>query len=168
MTQIKTLAWGIGILAVVALGIAVWQFASSDRERPVAAKLGALLPLTGDLSSFGEATLKGVELAVVEVNAAGGVLDGILELITADTQTSPQAGMIAGQKLAGVDGVSGIVGAMASGVTIPVAQSVAAVSVSSRPVRAARAIVVEHVCLTRWVRTDETLEARRSPSLVLF
>ncbi|MCZ6763696.1 MAG: ABC transporter substrate-binding protein, partial [Alphaproteobacteria bacterium] len=128
MTQKSMLAWGLGILAIIVVAIAIWQTRSDDDRLPVSAKIGGLLPFTGDLAAFGKSTLSGIELAVAEVNAAGGVIGGRLELIVGDTETNPQAGVIAAQKLAGVDGVSGIVGARASGVTIPVAQSVAAVS----------------------------------------
>lgn len=86
-------------------------------------KIGALLPLTGDLQSYGEANLNAVRLAEKQINAAGGV-GGPVSIVVADTQTSPVAGVDAAQKLVNVDNVSGIVGAMGSGVTIPVATSV--------------------------------------------
>ncbi|MFO7642816.1 MAG: ABC transporter substrate-binding protein, partial [Desulfosarcina sp.] len=44
-----------------------------------------------------------------------------------DTQTSPQAGVDAAQRMATMDGVHAFVGALSSGVTIPVAQSVSRV-----------------------------------------
>ncbi|MEM8854803.1 MAG: ABC transporter substrate-binding protein [Pseudomonadota bacterium] len=87
-------------------------------------KIGALLPLTGDLQAFGEANLNGVRLAEEQINEAGGVNGAPIQLVVADTQTSPVAGVDAAQKLVNVDGVHGIVGAMGSGVTIPVATSV--------------------------------------------
>ena len=91
------------------------------------AKVGALIPLTGGLQSYGEASLNGMRLAIAEVNAAGGVLDGEVELIVGDTQTKAQTAIDSAKKLVSVDGVSGILGALASGNTIPVATSVAAV-----------------------------------------
>ncbi len=86
--------------------------------------LGALLPLTGDLQVYGNASLKGVKLAVDQINNQGGVLGGKLAVSVGDTQTKPQAGTSAAQRLVSVDNVFGIIGAMSSGVTIPVAQSV--------------------------------------------
>lgn len=91
------------------------------------AKVGALIPLTGGLQSYGEASLNGMRLAIAEVNAAGGVLGGEVELIVGDTQTKAQTAIDSAKKLVSVDGVSGILGALASGNTIPVATSVAAV-----------------------------------------
>lgn len=86
--------------------------------------IGALLPMTGDLQVYGAASLNGVKLAVEEINNQGGVLNGKLKVVVGDTQTKPQPGISAAQRLVSIDNVFGIVGAMSSGVTIPVAQSV--------------------------------------------
>jgi branched-chain amino acid transport system substrate-binding protein len=91
------------------------------------AKIGAAIPMTGALQTFGPTTLSGIQMAVDEVNAAGGVLGGELELVVGDTQTNPQAGVDAAKRLVTVDGVAGIVGALSSGVTIPIASSVTSV-----------------------------------------
>lgn len=87
-------------------------------------KIGALMSLTGPLQAYGESCLNGARLAADEINAAGGVLGGKLSLAVGDTQTSPQPGVDAAQKLVSVEGVSGMVGALSSGVTIPVASTV--------------------------------------------
>lgn len=87
-------------------------------------KLGALLPMTGDLQAYGESSLTGIQLAEKEINDAGGVLGQTLKIVVGDTQTKPQPGIDAAQKLVSIQNVSGIVGALSSGVTIPVAQSV--------------------------------------------
>ncbi len=87
-------------------------------------KIGALLPMTGDLQAYGGSTADAVRLAVDEINADGGVLGEELGLAIADTQTLAQAGVDSANQLVSIDSVAGIVGAMASGVTIPVARSV--------------------------------------------
>ncbi len=87
-------------------------------------KIGALMPITGDLQAYGEADVTGVQFAIKQINAAGGVNGEDVEIVVADTQTRPQAGVDAAQKLINVDGVDAIVGALSSGVTIPVAKSV--------------------------------------------
>lgn len=90
-------------------------------------KLGALVPLTGGLQSYGEASLRGVRMAVQQVNAAGGLLGGRqVEVVVGDTQTSPQPAVDAAQRLVSVEGVVAVVGALASGNTIPVATTVTA------------------------------------------
>jgi ABC-type branched-subunit amino acid transport system substrate-binding protein len=87
-------------------------------------KIGAAVPLTGDLQAYGSTSANGVRLAVDEINAAGGVLGETLELAVGDTRTTPQAGVDAANKLASIENVAGIVGALSSGVSIPVARSV--------------------------------------------
>jgi len=107
------------VLAAAAVGVAVAAHAQAE---PL--KIGALMPMTGDLQAYGEADLTGVQFAVKQINAAGGVNGEQVEVVIADTQTKPQAGVDAAQKLINVDGVHAIVGALSSGVTIPVAKTV--------------------------------------------
>ncbi|MBK1668659.1 amino acid ABC transporter substrate-binding protein [Rhodovibrio sodomensis] len=109
---------GIALSALMAGAAAASPAAAQDVE------IGAVMPLTGDLADFGESDTKGVELAVQEINDAGGVLGQELGLSVADTRTSPQAGVDAAKKLVNVQGVAGLVGALSSGVTIPIAKSV--------------------------------------------
>ncbi|MCK0768101.1 ABC transporter substrate-binding protein [Chromohalobacter canadensis] len=108
----------IGAISAVALATSL-----SALAEPL--KIGVLVPLTGDLQSYGEPALKATQLAAKEINAAGGVLGEDVAISSGDTQTSPQPGVAAAQKLVNIEGVSAIMGALSSGVTIPVAQSVA-------------------------------------------
>ncbi|MDJ0659521.1 MAG: ABC transporter substrate-binding protein [Crocosphaera sp.] len=80
-------------------------------------KLGALLPVTGDLSSIGANMPEAVKLAIDEINACGGVNGQPVTLVTEDSQTDPTAGGAAMTKLAEVDRVAGVVGAFASSVS---------------------------------------------------
>ncbi|MDJ0731096.1 MAG: ABC transporter substrate-binding protein [Crocosphaera sp.] len=80
-------------------------------------KLGALLPVTGDLSSIGANMPEAVKLAIDEINACGGVNGEPVTLVTEDSQTDPTAGGAAMTKLAEVDRVAGVVGAFASSVS---------------------------------------------------
>ncbi|MGF1521386.1 MAG: ABC transporter substrate-binding protein [Leptolyngbyaceae cyanobacterium] len=89
-----------------------------------AVKIGALMPMTGDLQAFGETSLNGINLAVDEINAAGGVLGQPIEISLGDTQTAAQPSIEAAQKLVSLEGVVGILGALSSGNTIPVAESI--------------------------------------------
>ncbi len=80
-------------------------------------KLGALLPITGDLSSIGQNMPEAVKIAVDEINACGGVNDKPVTIIAEDDQTDPTAGSAAMTKLAEVDKVAGVVGSFASSVS---------------------------------------------------
>jgi ABC-type branched-subunit amino acid transport system substrate-binding protein len=83
------------------------------------------MPMTGDLQAFGPSSLSGIELAIKQINEAGGVLDGRdLGVVVGDTQTAAQAAVDAAQKLVNVDNVTGMIGALSSGNSGPVATSV--------------------------------------------
>lgn len=87
-------------------------------------KIGILLDLTGALEAYGKPIQNGAILATEQINAAGGPLGRQLELVHRDSQTDPTAGIDAAKKLVELDKVVAIVGALSSGVTIPVATSV--------------------------------------------
>lgn len=90
--------------------------------------LGAALPLTGDLGSFGPSIAEGARIAVDLVNeiiAEEGIEGVTVELVAVeDTQTMQGPGVEAATKLVQSDNVDVIIGAMASNVTIPIAESV--------------------------------------------
>lgn len=88
--------------------------------------IGTLMSLTGDLAPYGVPIQNATILAVEDINAQGGVLGGRL-LVAAhrDDGTSQQMGVDAANKLVNIDGVAAIVGALSSGVTTAVAESVA-------------------------------------------
>ena len=83
-------------------------------------KVGTLLSYTGPLKEFGPNLKNGCELAAKQLKAAG--LN--IVLIHEDSETSAIPATNAAKKLVEVDRVVAIVGALASGVTVPVAESV--------------------------------------------
>ena len=92
---------------------------------PLDLTIGTLLPLTGDLQDFGGSGEKAANVALAEIEAGieeAGV-DHTVELQVEDDQTTEEGGISGAQALAQND-ASCIAGAYASGVTIPVAQSV--------------------------------------------
>jgi len=90
-----------------------------------ALKIGILVPFTGALSDFGGPFANAAKLAVKEINAAGGVLGQDVQLIEGDSATEPVKAQEEARRLIDIEGVSALVGAAASGVTLPVAESVA-------------------------------------------
>ena len=102
-----------------------------EAETPVAPpsaegplKIGLLLSYTGDLSDFGPPEEQAAQMAVDEINAGGGVLGEPVEIVTGDDATDPSVGVSEATRLVNVAGVHAIIGALASGVTLPVAESV--------------------------------------------
>jgi branched-chain amino acid transport system substrate-binding protein len=83
-------------------------------------KIGTLLPETGSLAFLGPPEFAGVDLAVQEINAAGGVLGKDVELVHGDSgDTSTDiANQTVDRELS--QNVDAIVGAASSGVTLTV------------------------------------------------
>lgn len=89
------------------------------QEGPI--RIGTLTPLTGAGGPYGPAMVKAVRAVADQVNAAGGVNGRLVEVISEDDQTNPEAGVRAARKLIDVDKVSAILGTWASSVTTAVA-----------------------------------------------
>lgn len=98
-----------------------FALASLALAQPVT--IGILSPLTGGAAGTGQAQRAGFELALEEINAAGGVLGADLEIIIEDTQASPQVALAAFEKLMTEDEVYFIGGGYSSGVTLALVES---------------------------------------------
>jgi len=83
-------------------------------------KVGTLMAFTGPLKEFGPNIKNGAVLAAEQLGKAGLKV----KLIQEDTETNSVAGINAAKKLVNVNKVVAIIGALASGVTVPVAESV--------------------------------------------
>ena len=101
----------IGAIAIATLGGA----GNADAE----ILIGYAGPLSGQMELAGEQMQNGVELAVDELNAAGGVLGQNLVLDLADDYCDAEQGMAAARKLV-ADGVVVVIGHLCSGTAIPV------------------------------------------------
>ncbi len=77
-------------------------------------KLGAIQPISGQVSAYGTQTRDAIMLAVSEINAKGGVLGKKIEMVVEDDEASPDKSMNAIKKLVARDKVIGIVGALTS------------------------------------------------------
>ena len=86
--------------------------------------VGNLNVFTGSLSEFGPPLRNSIELAADHVNRAGGVGGASMVVISRDTAVNPVQGVDGAKGLVDVENVVAIVGALSSGVTIAVAQSV--------------------------------------------
>jgi branched-chain amino acid transport system substrate-binding protein len=105
--------------------------APSTRTMPTAAgntasgdtiKVGLVASLTGDLKPWGADCEQGAKLAVEEFNAAGGVNGKKIELLIQDSQSTPEKGKTAAEKLMS-DGSIALIGEVASGITAQMGQS---------------------------------------------
>jgi len=113
-----------GSLAVIAaVGVACGSSAPASNEGD-ALKIGYLAAYTGSLAEFGPAIEKGVQLAVEQINASGGVNGQDVTYVTGDTAQDNTQGTAEAQRLINTEGVHAIVGALSSDVTLAVASGV--------------------------------------------
>ena len=84
--------------------------------------LGTISPNTGNLAAYGTAIVNGVNLAVEEINAAGGVLGSQIQVVNADDQGDPTECMNAFNSLVS-QGVGLIVGSCTSSCTSAITDS---------------------------------------------
>src|SRR6202012_173430 len=108
--------------ALVSAGAAA--LASGLAKPAIAAKepilMGYLPALTGPSSSTGIGINRGVQLAVDEINAAGGIDGRQIELITRDTQSEPTKAVTGAAELAPGQKVSVVIGPVNSGESLAV------------------------------------------------
>jgi len=89
-------------------------------------KIGAVLSLTGFANVYGPVQKNGLQLAVDQINAAGGANGAKLQLIVEDDQSTPDGGITAFKKLTAQDRVTLIFGPTLSNTAVaadPVAES---------------------------------------------
>jgi branched-chain amino acid transport system substrate-binding protein len=86
-----------------------------------AIKVGAILPMTGDISVYGTATANAINLAIDQINAAGGVKGQKIQLFLEDDQNLPEKSVDAFNKLASQEKVDVIIGSVASKCTLAIA-----------------------------------------------
>lgn len=96
---------------------------SADGDSSDAAKLviGGTGPLTGDYATYGNSVKNGAQIAVDEINAAGGVNGVMLELLFEDDQADPEMAVNGYGKMFD-DGMNVSLGGTTSGASIAVSE----------------------------------------------
>ena len=111
--MLKNLLTTTALVAAVAVGsFALPTVASADVTIAVAG------PMTGDLASFGEQLRRGAEMAVADINAAGGVNGEQIKLEIGDDQCDPKQAVQVANDLV-KKGVAFVAGHFCSGSSIP-------------------------------------------------
>ncbi len=106
------------LLGAAALALAAC-LAAGGAEAQI--KLGVAGPITGANAAFGAQLTNGVEMAVADINAAGGLLGQKIEVEQGDDVSDPKQGVSVANKFVG-DGVKFVIGHFNSGVTIPASE----------------------------------------------
>src|SRR3990172_7257656 len=121
--------------AVMIIGLLAFSACKDDKKEgktptpggsPAAAegplKIGYLLDFTGALATFGPDEENAVKLAVEQINAAGGVLGEDVVLARGDSGTNKDIGVAEANRLVDIEKVHALVGSLASGVTLAIAE----------------------------------------------
>lgn len=104
----------LAVLVVVALSaIGCGIIGDSDDDEPY--RIGVMESLTGPGETYGTVANQAKQLAVEEINAAGGVNGRMIELVVEDSKCSAQDAITAYNKLTDVDEVKIILGTSCSG-----------------------------------------------------
>lgn len=107
----KALLAGLASLSLFAAACGA-ETSASDGDT---IKIGSMFETTGDVSAYGQAEANGVNLAIKEINEAGGVLGKQLQLIEYDTKSDNAEATSVATRLATEDQVVAIVGPATSG-----------------------------------------------------
>lgn len=112
----------VSVMAVMA----AFAMISCGSQKAKEIKIASINPLTGEAATYGQSTKNGMELAVEEWNAAGGVLGKQVKLIVEDDKGDPAEGASVFTKVIEQDKVVAIVGGITSRVAVagaPIAQA---------------------------------------------
>ncbi len=105
-------------MAIVVAGMAATAALAQTAKPPI--KLGAMIPLTGGGATVGESGQIAVELAVKNINAAGGIGGRQVQLIIGDYQTDATVGVSEAKRLMYQEKIDLMVGPTYSQVTLAV------------------------------------------------
>jgi ABC-type branched-subunit amino acid transport system substrate-binding protein len=108
------------MLAASVAMLAAFACSTATLAQDAAIRIGLLAPLTGTGGPYGEEEEQAARAAVKVINDAGGVLGKKLELIVADDESQPTAGVAAARKLIDVDKVISIGGVWSSAVALAI------------------------------------------------
>jgi branched-chain amino acid transport system substrate-binding protein len=87
-----------GLLAGLALGAALMTSGANAQDIPV----GVVGPMTGQYATFGQQLKNGAELAVADINAAGGINGKKLKLEVGDDACDPKQARAVAEKMVGL------------------------------------------------------------------
>src|ERR671916_1320280 len=105
------------LLAGIALGLGLAVSGAAQAQ----IKIGVAGPVTGPNAAFGAQLKNGVEQAVEDINAAGGINGQKLQMVVGDDVSDPKQGVSVANKFA-AEGVKLVVGHFNSGVSIPASE----------------------------------------------
>lgn len=111
----KALAMLLAVVALTLTATAGCKDKDGDQTPANEIKIGVFLSTSGDNADFGITTRNGIELAVEEINAKGGVNGKKLVLVSKDTNSRAEQAQTVAKELATQDKVAVAIGSVESG-----------------------------------------------------
>ena len=99
------------------LAVSLFGGCSSDSD---AIKIGGIFPLSGSVAVYGVECKKGIDLAIEEINSAGGIEGKQFVLISEDDEGNPDKTVNAYKKLTTKDKVKVVIGSLTSGCSLSI------------------------------------------------
>lgn len=106
--------WAMAMLTMFALS------RQASTEEPI--KIGVLYPIAGTGAVYGVPAMHGHDMAVDEINAAGGILGRQVVTVKRDTKLKPAAASAAAKELITKDGVDILIGGLSSAVGLAISE----------------------------------------------
>ena len=110
---------GLAVAVLVAIAVVVVFFLSRDRTGKTI-RFGAMFPLTGEVASYGQKAKRGIELAVEERNAHGGLLGRQVSVDFQDDRNDNMEAVSIFTRFATIDKVLVVFGSAGSTVTLAI------------------------------------------------
>ncbi|MCD6209323.1 MAG: ABC transporter substrate-binding protein [Methanophagales archaeon] len=107
------------LVVAAAIAIAAIAFVTVEKK-PEEIKVGAVLPLSGDLSAYGKYVQRGIELAAEEINANGGIGGANITVLYRDNEGKSDKTVSVMNALIAEDKVPVVIGAVVSENTLAV------------------------------------------------
>ncbi|OYZ90308.1 MAG: hypothetical protein B7X99_17425 [Rhizobiales bacterium 17-65-6] len=104
--------------AILGLGAAVLMGTPVFAQETI--KVGLVAALSGQSAKSGEAITRGLEVAIDEINAAGGVLGKKIELVRRDDESNPAKGVVAARELVQKEKVAAFFGGIDTPVSLAI------------------------------------------------
>jgi len=108
----------VGVVILIIAALAILLVVTQTKREPEEIKIGILYSQTGSLAPYGEKALRGIRIAIDEINQKGGIDGKKIRIIVEDAKSNPKDSVSAFQKLVTVDKVPVIIGPIASSLAL--------------------------------------------------
>ena len=105
------------LICIISISFTIFACQKGSEEKVV--KIGAVLPLTGDIAVYGLKMKKGIDLAVKQINDKGGINGKQIKVLYEDDQADPKTSVSTVQKLITTEKISVIIGGAISATALP-------------------------------------------------